>query len=390
MAGVNPTAHAHNFEDLTGRPFGLLTVIECAGRRADGKILWRCRCSCGRMTVTAGKYLRKGETGSCGCRVKRGMPEVDAARMEADYRGGMSAVTCGKKYDRTVGAVTRCLRRRGVALRSASERRRTHLLNEAAFDDVLSDPVAQYWVGMVAGDGCVQVRERGQQTLSLTLTLGDRDHVRAFGEFLGASHPVSIERRGGYENSQPSARIVVTSRRLCQALAAYGVVPEKSLTFAVRHLESSAAFWRGCVDSDGYLMYEREDGLLYPGVGMVGPRRLLEQFSAFIRVLLPDCPATVHPMHGIWSVCVTGQRALALASALYADKGPCLPRKRRIFERMLSWTCGRRDWSWLSVEKLDVMLAKYGSWDKVAKRLRLAHATVLRIRQGGPPPGGGG
>jgi hypothetical protein len=55
-------------EDLTGRTFGLLTVLGYAGPRTYA---WNCRCACGREVVVKGGSLRYGETKSCGCFPKR-------------------------------------------------------------------------------------------------------------------------------------------------------------------------------------------------------------------------------------------------------------------------------------------------------------------------------
>lgn len=55
------------FIDLTGRRFGRLLVLEKAGRNDSLQILWRCRCDCGKETITRGLTLRNGETKSCGC-----------------------------------------------------------------------------------------------------------------------------------------------------------------------------------------------------------------------------------------------------------------------------------------------------------------------------------
>ena len=54
-------------KDLTGQQFGRLTVIEDTRRRYNGKVVWRCRCSCGKVTEVAGSYLTSGNTRSCGC-----------------------------------------------------------------------------------------------------------------------------------------------------------------------------------------------------------------------------------------------------------------------------------------------------------------------------------
>lgn len=54
------------FEDLTGKKFGHLTVIE----RVENKglyVMWRCKCDCGNETVTRATSLKNGHTRSCGC-----------------------------------------------------------------------------------------------------------------------------------------------------------------------------------------------------------------------------------------------------------------------------------------------------------------------------------
>lgn len=52
---------------MIGCKFGRLTVTASAGRDRKRNLLWRCSCSCGAETTTAGYRLRRGETQSCGC-----------------------------------------------------------------------------------------------------------------------------------------------------------------------------------------------------------------------------------------------------------------------------------------------------------------------------------
>lgn len=53
-------------DDLTGRKFGKLTVIEKAESR-DGHAVWLCECECGNKKEVRASCLKKGETKSCGC-----------------------------------------------------------------------------------------------------------------------------------------------------------------------------------------------------------------------------------------------------------------------------------------------------------------------------------
>lgn len=59
-------------EDLTGRVFGRLTVIEQAEdyiTPGDGRHRhrWRCRCTCGNEVIITGQVLKSGGSKSCGC-----------------------------------------------------------------------------------------------------------------------------------------------------------------------------------------------------------------------------------------------------------------------------------------------------------------------------------
>ncbi len=52
--------------DLTGRRFGRLVALQFVGRVND-RTLWRCKCDCGKETITGYSNLYSGITRSCGC-----------------------------------------------------------------------------------------------------------------------------------------------------------------------------------------------------------------------------------------------------------------------------------------------------------------------------------
>lgn len=53
-------------KDFVGKRFGNLVVEAYAGKR-NGMHRWRCRCDCGKETVTGQTLLQNGKTRSCGC-----------------------------------------------------------------------------------------------------------------------------------------------------------------------------------------------------------------------------------------------------------------------------------------------------------------------------------
>lgn len=65
-AGNGNTAISGRVEDLTGKIFSRLTVIDYAGTKG-GSTMWRCVCSCGKEIVTRSSHLKSGKSKSCGC-----------------------------------------------------------------------------------------------------------------------------------------------------------------------------------------------------------------------------------------------------------------------------------------------------------------------------------
>lgn len=57
----------HNYEDLTGQTFNLLTVIESTGKIINGRMQWKCKCQCGNITYVHSGNLKSGAVRSCGC-----------------------------------------------------------------------------------------------------------------------------------------------------------------------------------------------------------------------------------------------------------------------------------------------------------------------------------
>lgn len=66
-------------EDLTGRRFGRLTVIEETDVRKGGSVVWLCECECGTRKGISAHCLKSGRVLSCGCYNK-----------EKELRHGMS------------------------------------------------------------------------------------------------------------------------------------------------------------------------------------------------------------------------------------------------------------------------------------------------------------
>lgn len=65
-SGVSTSCGCKRLENLTGRVFGRITVLERTPNR-QRNTMWRCRCSCGNERVVQAGSLNSGAVVSCGC-----------------------------------------------------------------------------------------------------------------------------------------------------------------------------------------------------------------------------------------------------------------------------------------------------------------------------------
>lgn len=56
--------------DLTGRRFGKLTVMERTDQKQERYVVWRCQCDCGNDVYVNTKRLKRGTKKNCGCETK--------------------------------------------------------------------------------------------------------------------------------------------------------------------------------------------------------------------------------------------------------------------------------------------------------------------------------
>lgn len=113
---------ANNRIEMEGRVFGRLTVLRVGEKRTGGRLHWECRCECGNLTVASGKYLRSGQTRSCGCLHREVIGAIRATHRMTDtrtykcYRSMLSRCFNDKQesYSKYGGAgITVCERWRG-------------------------------------------------------------------------------------------------------------------------------------------------------------------------------------------------------------------------------------------------------------------------------------
>lgn len=76
-AGMKVSCGCKHPANLTGKRFGKLVALEPTKERRNSRIVWKCLCDCGNYTTATSNDLLNGHTKSCGCRKK----EIIAERL---------------------------------------------------------------------------------------------------------------------------------------------------------------------------------------------------------------------------------------------------------------------------------------------------------------------
>ena len=202
-------------------------------------------------------------------------------------------------------------------------RRRKCALNESAFEAVTEE--SAYWLGFLTVDGCVTRDKRfpsSQPKLKVNLGLKDLAQLQKLRDFLGFEGEITI--------CEKYCSMTVSSRRITEDLARYGVVPRKSQrTIAHSLLEHNRHFWRGVVDGDGGIYVKV--GNNYPSIYLAGSERLLRQFARYLLFAgLTKRLTTVRPCRSTMQLAVAGRHAVNIIEHLYHDSRVALDRKQTL------------------------------------------------------------
>ena len=155
-----------------------------------------------------------------------------------------------------------------------------YIFNENYFDELL-DEHRTYWVGFIMADGCVY-----KNTLQFNIHRKDRTHLEKFKKDIQSNHIIYHIRN--------ACRLMITSKKLCDSLTKFNIVPRKSLIAKtptnipnnlMRH------FWRGVFDGDGSLYFikdkrKRKTKICkrkYWGLNLAGTEDIVKNFVKFIK-----------------------------------------------------------------------------------------------------------
>ena len=188
----------------------------------------------------------------------------------------------------------------------------------------LLNPATCYWIGYLAGDGCIEIV--GDRPQRVVLLSNDLEQLEKFKAFTSSRNKISTNKHGGHA-------IKIGSPTMAQRLISLGITPRKSRTLSVTNttLLGSIDFIRGVIDSDGTISENHyKNSRSHATINITsGSKEFSQQIQqALIKNWGADC--RIYRNRTCYNVYVISRFVISLLVLLYAtcSKSISLDRKR--------------------------------------------------------------
>ena len=207
-----------------------------------------------------------------------------------------------------------------------------HTVNESFFD--VFDEKSTYLLGLIYADGNIAWNpKKGYQTLTITASAKDKDHLERIRELLSSTKPLL------YSSKTNSYRLIANSKKLCLKLMKLGVIPKKTFTIQFPQFipkEHLHHFIRGIVDGDGNVRYvERERSPYFEITISSGSEHFCQSLIQSINDAI-DINANIRKIRGntyiVQYSCTRGEK---LAEFIYLNSNIFLKRKYLAYKKCL-------------------------------------------------------
>lgn len=235
------------------------------------------------------------------------------------YLQGLSQSQIERDLEMTRKTIRTILKNTGID-RTKSEQWRKRWgssLNECVFDELT--PEALYWIGFLYADGHVR-KDGAEYSIEIEIELKDREHLVKFAQFLECNKEPK-------QYSDNSCTLRIYSKKINRRLKQLGLDHRKSWNAKPHELlKDSKDFWRGVVDGDGCLSYQRA----YPFVHLCGTKDTIQGLIDFVHK--SNIVTNVNPWFSKGSIALyqtsfCASQACAVAELLYKDATIYLDRK---------------------------------------------------------------
>ena len=198
-----------------------------------------------------------------------------------------------------------------------------HMVNEDFFDNWNED--SAYILGYIFADGNISWNpEKGYQALTITAAEKDVKHLERVRKALSSTKPLL------YAEKTKSYRLIANSKKLCQRLMSFGVMPRKSLIVKLPKIpkEYTRHFIRGVIDGDGTVRYLNRKKSPYFEIQISsGSPEFLEKLAETVKKRV-GIETKIRNVHGnTFLAQYTCSRGKKLADWIYKDANLFIERK---------------------------------------------------------------
>ena len=251
------------------------------------------------------------------------------------YVSGIGTVILANDYKTTPNVIRAVLNRQGLTPRTKDEARQFTRANvdESLFAGPELSEREQYWIGFLLADGYISKNSQSKHMrVNIKLHVKDIDHLEKFNLFLSAGN--SIFTYGD------DCCVSIVSDALVTNLAQWGIIQRKTFVAAAHpDLAYSNHFWRGYVDGDGYLGFDRSSKNPSPRLSIVcGSTALIEHFLMYCKSIVGyKTKANARKSSRSIGVSYGAASAKKLVAAMYSDAIVFLDRKHETAKEIMAW-----------------------------------------------------
>jgi hypothetical protein len=261
------------------------------------------------------------------------------AQIVKEYVEGKSSIELASKYNIHLQSVLNYVKELGYNIRSNEINSRKLKYNERYFKNIDTEDKA-YWLGFIVADGCVveTIKERAKNpsySLIIQLSIKDKDHLEKFKQSINYNGEIKITNvftQGAYRDY---ATIRICNKKLCDDLAKWGVVPNKTFnTIFPYNIPPNLYrhFIRGYWDGDGHLCTSVSQ------VGCIGSKKFINSLQCVCRRFNKDLTKVkLYPNKSMYDYKKGGtNQAKLLANFIYKDATIYLDRKYKLYQDLYS------------------------------------------------------
>ena len=116
-----------------------------------------------------------------------------------DYKNGLSLRKIQAKYHVNRNNISKILKENNIQIRTQVITSKKYFADETFFDVINTEEKA-YWLGFIYADGYITTkRNNGNQSLGITLSKSDKEHLEKFKRSIKSNHPINTYLYHGFE-----------------------------------------------------------------------------------------------------------------------------------------------------------------------------------------------